>query len=81
MQPLHREVIFQACFLGWTTDRIAAHLDVAEAVAKAELHCALHALRRLLADPTLRLRGEVGAQFDDADAADAFSDSQFRTPG
>lgn len=53
LQPLHREVICKACHLRWTTTQIAADLDVTEAVVKSELHCALHALRRLLADPTL----------------------------
>lgn len=51
LQPLDREMIRRAQVLGWTTDRIAADLHVAEHVVKSQLHSALHALRRYLADP------------------------------
>jgi DNA-directed RNA polymerase specialized sigma24 family protein len=51
LQPLSRAVIGRAR-RGWATDRIAADLDVADAVVKIQLHRALHALRQLLADPT-----------------------------
>lgn len=54
LPPLHRALICMACHRGWTMDRIAADLGVTEAVARAQLHCALHALRRLLADPPSR---------------------------
>jgi len=51
LQPLDREMIRQAQHLGWTTDRIAADLHIAEPVVKSQLHSALHALRQFLADP------------------------------
>jgi RNA polymerase sigma-70 factor, ECF subfamily len=54
LQPLHREVIRRAYYLGWTTDQIAADLRVAEPVVKSALHNALHTVRHLLANPTLR---------------------------
>jgi RNA polymerase sigma-70 factor, ECF subfamily len=53
LQPLHREVIRRAYYLGWTTDRIAADLRVAEPAVKSALHNALHTVRHLLANPTL----------------------------
>jgi DNA-directed RNA polymerase specialized sigma24 family protein len=51
LQPLDREVIRRAQHLGWTTDRIAADLHIAEPMVKSQLHSALHSLRRFLADP------------------------------
>jgi DNA-directed RNA polymerase specialized sigma24 family protein len=51
LQPLDREMIRQAQHLGWTTDRIAADLHIAEPVVKSQLHSALHTLRQFLADP------------------------------
>lgn len=51
LPPLDREVIRRAQHLGWTTDRIAADLHIAEPVVKSQLHSALHALRQFLADP------------------------------
>jgi DNA-directed RNA polymerase specialized sigma24 family protein len=48
-------MIRRARSLGWTTDRIAADLHVAEPVVKSQLHTALHTLRKYLADP---LNGE-----------------------
>jgi DNA-directed RNA polymerase specialized sigma24 family protein len=51
LQPLDREVIRQAQYLGWTTQRIAADLHIAEPVVKSQLHVALHTLRRFLVDP------------------------------
>lgn len=51
LQPLDREMIRRAKHLGWTTDRIAADLHIAEPAVKSQLHEALHALRQLLADP------------------------------
>ena len=51
LQPLDREVIRLAQHLGWTTDRIAADLHIAEPIVKSQLHTALHTLRQLLADP------------------------------
>jgi DNA-directed RNA polymerase specialized sigma24 family protein len=51
LQPLDREVIRRAQHLGWTTDRIAADLHIAEPIVKSQLHSALHTLRQLLADP------------------------------
>jgi len=51
LQPLDREMIRRARNLGWTTDRIAADLHIAEPVVKAQLHTALHTLRRYLAAP------------------------------
>jgi DNA-directed RNA polymerase specialized sigma24 family protein len=51
LQPLDREVIRRAKHLGWTTDRIAADLHIAEPLVKSQLHSALHTLRQLLADP------------------------------
>jgi DNA-directed RNA polymerase specialized sigma24 family protein len=51
LQPLDREVIRRAQHLGWTTDRIAADLHIAEPAVKSQLHSALHTLRQLLADP------------------------------
>lgn len=53
LQPLHREVIRRAYYLGWTTNRIAADLRVAEPMVKSALHDALHTVRHLLANPTL----------------------------
>ncbi|MDT5238700.1 MAG: polymerase sigma-70 factor, subfamily [Mycobacterium sp.] len=54
LQPLHREVIRKAQHLGWTTDQIAADLNIDEPVVKSQLHYALHTLRHLLIDPPLR---------------------------
>jgi DNA-directed RNA polymerase specialized sigma24 family protein len=51
LQPLDREMIRRAQHLGWTTDRIAADLHIAETVVKSQLHSALHSLRQFLADP------------------------------
>lgn len=51
LQPLDREVIRRAQNLGWTTDRIAADLHIAEPVVKSQLHSALHTLRQFLANP------------------------------
>jgi RNA polymerase sigma-70 factor (ECF subfamily) len=56
LQPLHRDVIRKAYYLGWTTDHIAADLNMAEPVIKSQLHCAVHNVQRLLVDPTLRRR-------------------------
>ncbi|WP_173010090.1 sigma factor-like helix-turn-helix DNA-binding protein [Mycolicibacterium sp. P9-64] len=51
LQPLDREVLRRAKDLGWTTDRIAVDLHLAEPVVKSQLHSALHTLRQYLADP------------------------------
>jgi len=51
LQPLDREVIRRAQHLGWTTDRIAADLHIAEPMVKSQLHSALHSLRQFLVDP------------------------------
>jgi DNA-directed RNA polymerase specialized sigma24 family protein len=56
LQPLHREVIRRAYCLGWTTNQIAADLNITESASKSLLHCAFHTLRLILTDPTLRLR-------------------------
>ena len=53
LQPLHREVIRKAQHLGWTTDQIAADLNIDEPVVKSQLHNALHTLRHFLVDPPL----------------------------
>ena len=45
LHPSHREVIRKAYYLGWTTDRIAADLNVTEPDVKSRLHYGLHALR------------------------------------
>jgi DNA-directed RNA polymerase specialized sigma24 family protein len=52
LQPLHREVIHKAVYLGWTTGHIAADLNVTEAVVKYRLHDALRTLRLNLIDAT-----------------------------
>jgi RNA polymerase sigma-70 factor (ECF subfamily) len=52
----HRELIRKAHHLGWTTDEIAADLNVTEPLVKSQLHYALHAMRLSLADQTLRSR-------------------------
>jgi DNA-directed RNA polymerase specialized sigma24 family protein len=52
LQPSHREVIHRAVYLGWTTGRIAADLNVTEAVVKYRLHHGLRALRLNLIDAT-----------------------------
>jgi RNA polymerase sigma factor (sigma-70 family) len=54
LQPLPREVIRRAYYLGRTTDQIAADLNVAEPVVKSQLHSALHTVQHFLVDPTLR---------------------------
>lgn len=54
LQPLHREVITRAYYMGWTTDQIAADLSIADSAVKAALHSALHTVRHMLGDPTLR---------------------------
>jgi RNA polymerase sigma factor (sigma-70 family) len=54
LQPSHREVIRKAQQLGWTTDQIAADLNIDEPVVKSQLHYALHTLRLFLVDPPLR---------------------------
>jgi DNA-directed RNA polymerase specialized sigma24 family protein len=51
LQPLDREMIRRAQHLGWTTDRIAADLHIAEPLVKSQLHSALHTMRQILADP------------------------------
>jgi RNA polymerase sigma factor (sigma-70 family) len=54
LQPLPREVVRKAYYLGWTTDQIAADLNITEPVVKSQLHDALHTVRHFLVDPTLR---------------------------
>jgi RNA polymerase sigma-70 factor (ECF subfamily) len=44
----HRAVICRSYCRGWTTAQIAADLGIAEGMAKARLHYALHALRQAL---------------------------------
>jgi RNA polymerase sigma-70 factor (ECF subfamily) len=56
LHPSHRELIRKAHHLGWTTRQIAADLNVAEPIVKAQLHYALHSLRLSLTDPSLRSR-------------------------
>ncbi|MGB7867784.1 MAG: sigma factor-like helix-turn-helix DNA-binding protein [Mycobacterium sp.] len=60
LQPWHRELIRKAHYQGWTTRQIAADLNVAEPIVKAQLHYALHSLRLNLTDPTLRSRTTLG---------------------
>jgi RNA polymerase sigma-70 factor (ECF subfamily) len=49
LEPLHREVIRQAYYLGRTTGEIAAALDISEPVTKSQLHRAMHTVRLNLA--------------------------------
>ena len=49
LDPLHREVIRQAYYLGRTTGEIAAALDISEPAAKSQLHRAMHTVRLSLA--------------------------------
>ena len=56
LQPLHRAVIRQAYCLGWTTDQIAADLNITESASKSLLHCAFHTLQLILTDPDARWR-------------------------
>jgi RNA polymerase sigma-70 factor (ECF subfamily) len=60
LQPLHREVIRKAHYMGWTTDRIAADLNLADAAVKSQLHDALLSVRLFLSDPTQRSRPRSG---------------------
>jgi RNA polymerase sigma-70 factor (ECF subfamily) len=60
LQPLHREVLRKAHYMGWTTDQIAADLNLAEAVVKSQLHDALFSVRLFLTDPTQRSRPRSG---------------------
>ncbi|HEY0228937.1 MAG TPA: sigma factor-like helix-turn-helix DNA-binding protein [Mycobacterium sp.] len=46
----HREVIYRAYYLRWTTGQIAADLNVTEPVVKRRLHDALRTLRFALND-------------------------------
>jgi RNA polymerase sigma-70 factor, ECF subfamily len=48
LEPSQRDILGRAHFLGWTTDRIAADLNVAESRVKAELHHALRFMRLTL---------------------------------
>jgi RNA polymerase sigma-70 factor (ECF subfamily) len=60
LQPLHREVLRKAQYMGWTTDQIAADLNIAEAAVKSQLHDALLSVRLFLTDPTQRPRPHSG---------------------
>jgi DNA-directed RNA polymerase specialized sigma24 family protein len=46
----HREVVYRAYYLRWTTGQIAADLNVTEPVVKCRLHDALRTLRYALND-------------------------------
>lgn len=48
LQPSQRDILRKAHYLGWTTDRIAADLNVAESRVKSELHYALRSMRLTL---------------------------------
>jgi RNA polymerase sigma-70 factor, ECF subfamily len=56
LHPSHREVVYKAYYLRWTTGQIAAHLNVTEPVVKCLLHHAVRTLRHTLNDPTPRRR-------------------------
>jgi RNA polymerase sigma factor (sigma-70 family) len=49
LEPLPREVIRQAYYLGRTTGEIAADLDITEPAVKSQLHRAMHTVRLNLA--------------------------------
>jgi DNA-directed RNA polymerase specialized sigma24 family protein len=52
LSPRHRAVIGRAFYLRWTTDQLAADLQITEAIVKSELHYALHALLHTLRQMT-----------------------------
>jgi RNA polymerase sigma-70 factor (ECF subfamily) len=56
LHPSHRDVVYKAHYLRWTTGQIAADLNITEPVVKLRLHHALRALRHALNDPTQRWR-------------------------
>jgi len=65
LHPSHREVIYRAHYLRWTTGQIAADLNVTEPVVKCRLYHALRTLRHTLNDPAaapaLSRRCQLGA--------------------
>jgi RNA polymerase sigma-70 factor (ECF subfamily) len=50
LSPEHRTMIYRAHFLKQTIAETATELDAPESVVRAELHDAMQALRRALAD-------------------------------
>ena len=45
LSPGHRDVIWRAHYLGWSTGQIAGDLRITEACVKCRLHEALHEFR------------------------------------
>lgn len=46
----HRDLLHRAYYYGWSTEQIAADLDIAEGRVKTQLHYALRTLQRTLRD-------------------------------
>src|ERR1700749_2207900 len=51
LHPSHREVVYKAYYLRWTTCQIAADLNVTQLVVKRRLHDALRPFLYMLDDP------------------------------